>query len=163
MTARVLVVACGVLVGVAGLGACGDEAAGAGPQVAAEDAFVTEGTTALAVYLSLSNPGGPDRIVDVELTGDDADLATDVTLHQTSERDGLSIMEPTDAIEVAGGTDQALGFAEAHVMLEGVTVQVASPGEVTLRLDLEEGADLDVTARVVGPDEAVALLTEAGR
>lgn len=149
-----LVLAAGAVTG------CGGAASGGPPEVTVVDAFTSQGTTALAAYLEVENPGGADRIVGAELSGPDADLADDVSLHQTEERDGLSIMRPTDAILIAGGTDDALAFSDAHVMFEGVTIDVAAGDTLALRLDLDRSADIDVTVRVVDSDEAIALLTE---
>lgn len=144
---------------VAALTGCGREAASAAEsQVEVVDAFTTEGTMALAVYLDVENPGGPDRIVGAELVGESAGLARDVSLHQTAERDGLSIMEPTDGIEVAGGTEDALDPTGAHIMLEDLEEPVSFDTPVRLLLDLDRGADVTVDVRVVTADEATGLL-----
>ncbi|HEU5148853.1 MAG TPA: copper chaperone PCu(A)C [Iamia sp.] len=148
---------------VVALAACGGGAArAAAPQVAVADAFTTEGTMALAVYLDVENPGGPDRIVGAELVGESAGLARDVSLHQTAERDGLSIMAPTDGIEVAGGTDDALAPAGAHIMLEDLVEPVSLTTPIRLRIDLDRGDDVTVDVRVVTADEATGLLTGGG-
>lgn len=147
---------------VAVVAACGGQAQASESQIEVVDAFTTDASMALAVYLDLDNPGGADRIVGAELVGDSAGLARDVSLHQTAERDGLSIMEPTDAIEVDGGTDDALDPAGAHVMLEDLSRPVAVDDVVEMRLDLDHGDDLAVSVRVVTADEATGLLVGEG-
>ncbi|WCO67991.1 copper chaperone PCu(A)C [Iamia majanohamensis] len=143
---------------------CGEGSAADGPARAEiVDAFTTEATTALAVYLDLDNDGGDDRIVGADLVGDSAGLAAEVTLHETAERDGLSIMEPADAIDIAGGTENALAPADAHIMLERLTRKVTTDDVVSLRLDLDRAEDMTIEVRVVTADEAVGLLTEEER
>lgn len=147
------------LVAPAGCGGGGGADDGAAPDITVVDAFATEGTMALAVYLDVENPGGADRIVDVELVGASAELAERVTLHQTAERNGLSIMEPTDAIDVAGGTDEAVTPGGAHVMVEDVARAVTTADVIELTLDLDRSEDIAVDVRVVTADEAIGLLT----
>lgn len=136
------------------LSGCGAPARGAGPDVAVEDAFSTAGSGALAVYLDLSNAGGADEIVGAELLGVDAE---GVSLHRTSERDGLSIMEPTDEIAVPSGTD-SLEPKDAHLMLTGIGEDLKPGQTLSMRLSLRRSGSLPVEVRVVGSDEAVRLL-----
>lgn len=138
--------------------ACAETSPKAASAVVVDDAFTTEGTMAIAVYLDLSNAGGPDTIIGADLLGQHTGLAKDVTLHQTSERDGLSIMEPTDGIEVAGETDDALAPEGAHLMLEGLSRPVVAGEVIPLRLDLERGADIELEAHALSADEAVGRL-----
>lgn len=91
------------------------------------------------------------------------DWPAEVTLHETAERDGLSIMEPADAIDIAGGTENALAPADAHIMLERLTRKVTTDDVVSLRLDLDRAEDMTIEVRVVTADEAVGLLTEEER
>lgn len=141
---------------VAGCGGGTDAAAPS--RVAVVDAFTTEGTHALAVYLELANDGGPDEIVGGALLGDDADLAERVSLHRRGERDGLATMEPVDALAVPGTGEGALVPADAHLMLEGVGAAVEAGSTLRLHLELRQGADLEVDVRVVTADEAVELV-----
>lgn len=147
-----------LLLVVAGCG--GGSVAAEANRVKVIDAFITEGSMALAVYLDLDNHGRADRIVGADLVGDSAGLAAKVTLHQTAERDGLSIMEPTDGIDIAGETDGALRPGDAHIMLEDVSREVTTDDLVSLRLDLDRAEDMTIEIRVVTADDAVALLTK---
>lgn len=149
----------GAAVLVVTLAACAEDAPATASAVVVEDAFTTEGTMAVAVYLDLSNSGGADTIVGAELAGQHASLAKEVSLHQTSDRDGLSIMEPTDGIEVAGETDEALAPEGAHLMLEDLSRPVVAGEVIPLRLDLERGADIELEAHALSADEAVGRLT----
>lgn len=144
---------------IAALAACGSTPRAAAPDIEVRDAFATEGTTALAVYLRVDNAGGADEIVGAVV--DDPDLVVDrITLHRSEERDGLSIMAPTEEIDVAGESSDAVTPESAHLMLEGVDAAVAAGEEIDLRLDLRRSADIAITARVVTADEAIGLLTE---
>lgn len=139
--------------------ACAEAAPQGASAVVVDDAFTTEGSMAIAVYLDLSNSGGADTIVGAELAGQHEALAKEVSLHQTSERDGLSIMAPTDGIEVAGETDEALAPGGAHLMLEDLSRPVVAGEVIQLRLDLERGADIELEAQALSADEAVGRLT----
>ncbi len=151
----------GLAVALVALLAAGRGATAPPSDVTVSDAFTTEGSTALAVYFDLANGGGGDAIVGAEVVG--AVGAVDrVTLHQRGERDGLTIMEPTDAIDIAATSDHALVPAGAHVMLEGLAAPVEHDDVVRLRLDLRRGDDVEVDVRVVTADEAVALTTVQG-
>lgn len=139
--------------------ACADASPQTASAIVVDDAFTTEGSMAIAVYLDLSNAGGPDTIVGAELLGRHMSLAEDVSLHQTTDRDGLSIMEPTDRIEVGGETDEALAPGGAHIMLEGLSRPIVAGEVIPLRLDFERGADVDVEARALSADDAVGRLS----
>lgn len=148
---------------IASAGCGGGSSAAESSRVEVVDAFTTEATTALAVYLDLDNRGKADRILGAELVRDSVGLATEVTLHQTTERNGLSIMQPADAIDIAGETEGAVSPADAHLMVERLARDVTTDDIVSLRLDLDRAEDITIEARVVTADDAVGLLTEEGR
>lgn len=137
---------------------CGDHEAEPS-RVVVRDSFTAEGTMGLAVYLDVDNQGGPDAIVGARLLPPDEALAGRVTLHRTGERDGLTTMEPTEAIELAGTTTGALGPAEAHIMLEDVDQDVAAGRTIALAVELRRGDDIPTEVQVVTADEAVQRLS----
>ena len=122
------------------------------------DAFTAEGEDAVAVYLELRNRGGADSIVGAVATGPPSLADAKVTLHQTTTREGLSIMEPTDAIDVEADAEDALAAADAHIMITGFDASLRAGAELGIRLDMRRGDDVSTDVRVLSPDEATALL-----
>lgn len=139
------------------LAACSGAAEPA-PQVEVVDAFTIPGSGSLAVYLELANAGGPDRIVGAALVGDDRDLTSTITLHETVVRDGLSIMEPSASIDVAGDARTALEPGGGHLMLDDLTEPVALGDQLSLELQLERSGTIPTTVTVVSVEEALSHL-----
>lgn len=156
---KIVVVVVAALALTAGLASCRSSPPSGPSAVEVVDAFSAEGTVAVAIYLQLANPGGPDSIVGADLVGDWSDAADDITLHQTKEEGGLAIMSPTDRIVVAGGTDDALAPSGAHMMLANLDRPVTVSDEIEVRLDFARGDDIVATVRVVTADQAIGLLS----
>lgn len=147
------------LVAVLGVAGCGSSS-DAPPEIVVLDAFTIAGEDSLAVYLTLANEGGVTQLTGAELVGPDRGRVREITLHQTVDRDGLAIMEDTDAIEVAGGTVTGLDPGRAHLMLEQLTRPVRLGDELHLRLHFASGPDREVTVETVTVDEALARIEE---
>lgn len=104
-----------------------------------------------AVYLALTNPGGPDD----RLLAATADLAPRAEIHATeTAADGTMVMIPqTDGLPLAADGEIRLQPGGLHVMLLGLT-----PGDaVTLTLTFEAAGEIAVTAPFVPRDEALRL------
>lgn len=145
-----------VLIALATFGAgCGGARSQPPPEIEVVDAFATAGDQSIAVYLSLANTGGPDRITAAELTGASAGLAERITLHTSVERDGLSIMEATDSIEVAAAGATGLEPGSGHLMLERLSAPVKVGDELTLRLRLDRSGPLTATVEVIPLGQAL--------
>lgn len=140
-------------------------ACGSGPEAAPEitvlDAFTIPGEQSLAVYLTLANDGGSDRIVGAELAGGDTGRAQRITLHETVERQGLSVMQPVDHISIPAGTRTALEPGGGHLMLEGLVGAVALGDTLTLTIRFDRSEPLTATVRVITVDAALDRLHDA--
>jgi hypothetical protein len=128
------------------------------PAITVVDAFTTPGDQSLAVYFSLTNEGGSDRIVAAELAGADAGLAERVTLHATVERNGLAVMEPAERIDVAADSDTALSPGGGHLMLQGITAPVVLGDELELAVIFERSGTVETTVVVVPTEDALGRL-----
>lgn len=145
----------------AAVGGCGGSVQPA-PDVELLDAFTIPGEEDLALYLTLANGGGSDRIVGAELTGPDAGRAERITLHRGVERNGLTIMEPADHIDVPGGTGTALEPGGGHLMLEGLSAPVALGDSLQISIRLDRSPPLTGPVEVVTVEEALDRLHQGG-
>lgn len=128
----------------------------AGPDITIVDAFMTPGEDTLAVYLTISNDGGEDDITDAAAPGD----AQRVTLHQSVDRNGLSVMEPAEEIDVAAGSTTALDPGKAHLMLEGLTRPYEVGDELQLDVTFAKSGTIRTIVQVIEADEALDRLVE---
>jgi periplasmic copper chaperone A len=119
---------------------------GGTPEVSAANAAV--GATrapAAAAYVELTNTGsGDDRLLRVSTP-----VAPDSTLHVVTEQDGLSTMERTDGIDLPAGATVGLDPGGSHVMLAGLDGPLVAGSTVTLHLEFEHSAPIDVQAQVL--------------
>ncbi len=129
-----------------------DDRAGGTAQVGAGEAVV--GATragAASAYVTLDNDGdGTDRLVGVT-----SPSAGAVSLHVTEERDGLSIMQEADGLDVPPGSGLTMAPGGTHLMLEDLAQPLEAGSTVTLRLSFERSGDVEVRAEVL-PLEALA-------
>lgn len=124
---------------------------GAPPDIRAELAVATAAPAsgASAVYLSLTNEGGDDRLVGVVTAGAAG------SLHTVEVDDGMVVMAEHDGWEVPAGTDVTFPPGGAHVMLEALDEGLDPGEEVALELRFERSEPVLVRAEVVAPDEVV--------
>lgn len=151
-----------VLSGLA-LTACGDDStraaadaapaaaeAGPGTVLTVEDPWVraTSGTddpSMTAAFMVLDNEGEEEVVV----TGASSPVAPMVQLHETTMVDGASVMREIDGgIALPPGRGQLLQPGGTHVMLMGLTDELAAGDEVELVLELGDGSSVEVTAPV---------------
>lgn len=137
------------------LAACGDED-GSGPtalpdEITVTDAWVraTSGTqdpSMTAAFMVIGN--GTDQ--DVRLTGASSPVSDMVQLHEmTRDADGGMVMqEAPDGVTVRAGKEQMLAPGGFHVMLMGLSDELAPGDEVDLTLEFSDGSTVDVTAPV---------------
>lgn len=118
------------------------------PAIARIDGVVTSaraGTNA-AVYLSVVNEGGDDR-----LTGAWTPRAEATALHGLDQRDGVVVMtDRTDRPIAARGTT-ILGPGGSHVMLNGVHAALEPGQEVEVTLEFERSENRTIRVQVVSP------------
>jgi copper(I)-binding protein len=150
MSARRIALALAVALALALTAACSTSEQAA-PDIEIVDAFMTPGDSTIAVYLTISNGGGPDEIIGAE----SSDVTELVTLHQAKQRDGLSVMEPTATIVVGGNSTTALNPGKAHLMLEALARPYDVGDEIPLEVTFERSGVITTTVQVIGADEAL--------
>lgn len=154
MSMVLLVVAVVVLAGGVALlltgGTADDPAASVQGGAVVRDAWTTPGDSVAAVYLTVDNRGGDDRLVGassdaatgVQLMGGDVDMAG-----EAGEGSGVLRLDlPTGRTELAPGGP--------HLMLVGLTAPLTAGATVPLRLDLAGAGPVRTQVEVVTPDEA---------
>jgi protein SCO1 len=127
-----------------------DPAWNAAKGVAVTDAYAGPSTGGnQAVYLTLANGGVDDTLVGVESPN-----ATSGSLHAT---DGTTMVE-SDQIDVPSGGSVIMAPGGTHVMLEGLTSDVAEGQSVTVVLRFRKAAPLTVQVPVVSFDALAARI-----
>jgi copper(I)-binding protein len=98
-----------------------------------------------AAYLQVVN----GRLSDETLVGVSTDAAAKASLHQTTtDNDGMTGMQPVDGITIPAGKTVMLEPGGYHIMLEGLTADLAAGSQIRLVLTFEQGGPLNVTAEV---------------
>lgn len=134
----------------AALAACGG-AATAG-QITVSDARVPvpAGPNG-AAYMTITADGAADRLIGAETT-----IAERAELHESSMRDGAMSMRQVDGIDIPAGGDAVLEPGGFHLMLVGVTRELAVGDTVDITLTFEGAGDQTVSAEVVPPGDVEA-------
>ncbi|GAB2865107.1 copper chaperone PCu(A)C [Nocardioides pacificus] len=167
---RVLGVPLAVLALTLGATACGDDdatstgpatsSAAATPADSSADASATEvtvedpwvrattdadDTTMTGAFMLLRNGGAEDAT----LVSATSPVAKMVQLHEMVMKDGaMAMAEVEDGIVITAGRGKVLEPGGYHVMLMGLTQELAAGDEVELTLELSDGTSIDVTAPV---------------
>jgi periplasmic copper chaperone A len=135
--------------------ACNDAAGGAGDDLEVTDAWAAQAEDVAAVYLTIDNGGGADRLVAVS-----THAATDVSLMGHGGADASSHTAGRDPVDLAvpsGATSFEPGGR--HVMLDGL-VRPLRPGDrASLTLRFERAGTRTVDVEVVGWDEVSERLS----
>ncbi|MCJ7712653.1 MAG: copper chaperone PCu(A)C [Chloroflexi bacterium] len=130
--------------------ACGSSASKttqpAGGFVSVSGAWVREAASGgvTAAYLTITN----GRLDDETLVGVSTPAAPAASLHQTTTTDGVTGMEPVDGIAIPAGETVRLEPGGYHIMLEGLTAELAAGQVVQLTLTFEGAGAIDVPAEV---------------
>ena len=112
-----------------------------------QDPWVREpppGATVLAAYLTLTNRSGSPQM----LLGASSPLFEQIEIHQTVERDGTARMVRQERLEVPPGGQLSFAPGSYHLMLIGPRATLHEGDTVDLRLELEGGDAVDVSAPV---------------
>ncbi len=100
-----------------------------------------------AAYMRISNSGdNPDRLLKVS-----SDAATNVEMHISEMKDGVMTMHPVESIEVPARALVELKPGGLHIMLIGVTRDLAPGEKVKLSLEFEEAGEIQIEAEVRAP------------
>jgi len=132
------------LIAVALLTACSAEPA---PLVTVSEARMIALPTSAAVYFTLANSGGRDRLLSVRT----AEVGT-ASLHETSMNGGVMRMRAIDGgIEIPARGQVRLSPNGQHVMIQNLAAPLApgSSARVTLRFERQD--DVTIAVPVSGP------------
>lgn len=97
-----------------------------------------------AAYMQIKNEAS---VVD-ELVAVRTDVATVVEFHETKEVEGKMKMSHVESIEVPANGQIALKPGHSHLMLIGLTRQLAVGEEVSLTLIFKNAGEIQVTAQI---------------
>lgn len=97
-----------------------------------------------AAYMQIKNE---TSVVD-ELVAVRTDVATTVEFHETKEIEGKMEMSHVESIEVPANGQIALKPGHSHLMLIGLTRQLAVGEEVSLTLIFKNAGEMQVTAQI---------------
>ena len=126
------------------LAACQAEAA---PLVTINDARVIALPASAAVYFTLTNSGGRDRLVAVDAPG-----VGQASLHETSMAGGIMRMRGLGGgIEVPAGATVPLSPSGKHVMIQGLVRPLSASSTIRLTLKFERQGTVTIDAPVGGP------------
>ncbi len=97
------------------------------------------------VYLTIANDGDePDRLI-----GATTGMAEVVEIHQTSDENGVGVMQPVDdGVEIPAHGEIVLEPNGVHLMLVGLTESQHPNSEYELTLTFERAGDVTITVRV---------------
>jgi len=118
-----------------------------GSGLAIQNPWVREpppGATVLAAYLTLTNRSGSAQM----LVGVSSPLFERIEIHQTVERDGTVRMVRQERLEVPPGGQVIFSPGGHHLMLIGPSATLHEGDSVDLRLELEGGDAVEVSAPV---------------
>ena len=126
------------------ISACGGDA-----EVEVDDAWARTSASSQengAVYMRISGGDVADQLLGVSVG---ADVARMAQIHETSmDSDGVMMMQPVPAIEVAAGGEVALEPGGFHVMLMQLAEPLVAGEEIEVTLTFAEAGDIEVTAEV---------------
>ena len=126
------------------LTACNAEPA---PLVTVSEATVIALPTSAAVYFTLANSGGRDRLLSV-----DAEGVGKASLHETSMDGDIMRMRAIDGgIEIPARGRVRLSANGRHVMIQDLATPLAVGSTVRLKLRFERQGLVEIAAPVSGP------------
>lgn len=114
------------------------------PAIKVTDATIAAGPRSAAVYATIINDGGADRLVGIEIDG-----RAPIGLHQTSNADGVMRMREVDSLEIPANGRLELESGGAHGMAMG-PIQTDTPA-VPLTFRFANSPPVSVRAAVTGP------------
>ena len=115
------------------------------------DAWIAAGPTNAALYLTIDNDGGADRLTTIDAKGLGA-----ITLHQSSNDGGVMRMRALPGgIAVAAHGQTKLAPMGLHAMIEPLAHPLRPGDEAMLTLRFERQGEVEVTAPIRKPGEAM--------
>lgn len=133
------------------LSAC-SSAAGDTPGILAADPWIratvgTEAPEMTALFVNLTNPSSEERRL---VAADCGDVAAEVQIHEMVEVDGQMMMQEAEGgVPVPAGGHQHLAPGGPHVMLMGLTRELAAGSEeIDCTISFDDGQTIELTAPV---------------
>ncbi|HUG45846.1 MAG TPA: copper chaperone PCu(A)C [Sphingomicrobium sp.] len=117
---------------------------GGPPAIALEDGWAratSAGQTSSAVYLTIANRGGEDRLVSVSSPLGEA------SIHSTTIEDGVMRMRPLETLEIPANFVVELEPHGTHIMVAGLDSPVEAGEMIPLTLDFERSGERQISAR----------------
>jgi hypothetical protein len=117
----------------------------AAPVIAVDGAWARAtlpGQMSSAIYFTVSNGGGEDRLLSVSTTAGNA------SLHSTDMDNGVMRMRPLQALEIPANSKVELKPGAMHVMLMGLKAPLATGSTFPLDLRFEKSGDRKVAVTV---------------
>ena len=126
--------------------------ASAPPSISVDDAWgraTLPAQTSTAVYFTIRNTGGADRLLAI------SSPAGTASLHSTSMDNGVMRMRPLARLDVPGNAAVELKPGGTHVMLTGLKGPLVAGSAIDLDLKFEKSGDRQVKAEVRAADGAM--------
>lgn len=97
-----------------------------------------------ASYVAINNEGGADTLVAVS-----GDIAASIELHTVIKSNGLMQMVPVEGgIPIAANAVQVLKPGSFHIMMIGLTKDLAAGDSFTLKMTFAKAGDVTITVPV---------------
>lgn len=115
------------------------------PAIEVEDSWVrgtAAGQSMTAAYMTISNRGGPDRLIGV------ASPAGTASIHSTTTENGVVRMRPAGDVEIPAGSTVSLEPGGIHVMISGLNRPLEVGQSVPLELAFSRSGKRQVMAAV---------------
>ena len=120
----------------------------AAPAISVSDAWVranVPGQSSGAIYATIANDGGADKLVGVSA---DAGMAM---LHGNDSSGGIARMRMLDAMAIPAGGRVALAPGGTHIMLSNLKAPLEAGGKLNVTLRFAAAAPLTVNVAIVAP------------
>jgi copper(I)-binding protein len=116
----------------------------ADPALTITNVTVSANPSSAAVYATIDNQGGADRLTKIEVDG-----RVPITLHETTMTDGVMRMRAVEALDIPANGRLELKSGGAHGMAMGEIA--ADPPSIPLTFRFARNAPISASATVTGP------------
>ena len=133
---------------IAALALAGCAPTASAPDIRIDDAWAratAAGQSSGAVYATIANSGGADRLVGV---ASDAGMAM---LHDSTSTDGMARMRIVDAVAVPASGEVRLAPGGMHVMLSGLKAPLVAGQKIRVSFRFAGAGSRDVDVAIVAP------------
>jgi copper(I)-binding protein len=124
------------------------------PAVAIQDAWTratVPGQGSAAVFFTITNGGGTDRLVSVSSSAGEA------SIHSTSMEGGVMRMRPVQSVQVPANSTVVLEPGRTHVMVTGLKQPLSEGTALLLELGFERSGPKRVNAAVRSATDGASM------